>query len=225
MGKDARLKAATKIIPGNATYTWSERADLGSSFLCSSKKSIVEKVNTSPYITILVDGTRDRNGEECLSIAARYTFEGKLYESIVGLEYCSDLTAKGVSAVIIEFFQCHGINTDLILSQCYDGAHVMSEHIGRRSENSARPLQAPNTIRALFLPSSSFGGRTCGQERERRWNVLRSNHVHLQVLPALQNQKLVCRNCFEKADRHAMGRPLPINSRHSWKLYGHLSLS
>lgn len=158
MKKDDRLKAAVQIIPKNATYTSPEiQNELISATVSCVRESIVQKVNASRYITVLVDGTKDRNGEESLSIAARYIFEGKAHESILGLEHCTDLTAKGISAVLIAFFERHGINTDLILSQCYDGAHVMSGATGRRSENSARPFQTSDTIRALLLSSSTSG--------------------------------------------------------------------
>lgn len=77
-----------------------------------------------------MDGTKDKNRVECISIAARYVLEGKPHESVLGMERCDDLSAIGMTDVILKSLEKYGINTDNLLSQCYDGAYVMSGHKG-----------------------------------------------------------------------------------------------
>lgn len=90
----------------------------------------MEKVNSSEYYTLLVDGTKDTDGNECISIAARYIDEGHAHESVMGMETCSDLSASGVSKVVLNAIEKYGLNTEKLMSQCYDGAFVMSGHTG-----------------------------------------------------------------------------------------------
>lgn len=131
MKKDETLQKAIKIIPKNALYTCPEIQNqmIASAVFCL-RQAIVEKVNLSDYFTLFVDGTKDRNGVECLSIGVRYILDGKPYESVLGMELCEDLSAYGISIVILESLKSYGVNTDKMLSQCYDGAFVMSGHQG-----------------------------------------------------------------------------------------------
>lgn len=41
-----------------------------------------------PYFTLLEDGTTDKKGNECVSIAARYVRSGKINESIITMGIC-----------------------------------------------------------------------------------------------------------------------------------------
>lgn len=129
--KDELLQKAVKLIPKNATYTSPEiQNDLIRSAVFCTRQSIVKKVNSSEYFTLYVDGTKDKNGVECISIAARYVLDGKPHESVLGMERCDDLSAIGIADVILKSLEKYGINTDKLLSQCYDGAFVMSGHKG-----------------------------------------------------------------------------------------------
>lgn len=129
--KDEMLRKVIKIIPKNATYTSPDiQNDLIAASVFCTRQAIVEKVNSSDYFTVFVDGTKDRNNAECLSLAARYIFEGKPNESVLGLETCNDLSAKGISNVMLNSLEVYNVNTDKMLCQCYDGAYVMSEDEG-----------------------------------------------------------------------------------------------
>lgn len=129
--KEKDLQRAIKIIPKNANYTsaviQNELIDVAAQEV---QKKIIKKVNDSPFITLLVDGTKDRNGLECLSIAARYICDGKPCESLLGLETSEDLTAVGLADVIWKSLETYGLDTTKIISQCYDGAAVMSGSTG-----------------------------------------------------------------------------------------------
>lgn len=126
LGKDEKLQKAMKLIPKNATYKSPDiQKDLISAAVFCTRQAIVEKVNSSDYFTVFLDGTKDRNNAECLSLAARYYFEGKPVESVLGLETCDDLSA-GISDVLLNSLEVYNVNTNKLLSQCYDGAPVMS---------------------------------------------------------------------------------------------------
>lgn len=129
--KDETLQKAVSIIPKNATHTSPEiQNELIASAVACMRQAIVEIVNSSDYFALYVDGTKDRNGVECISIAARYIFDGKPCESVLGMELCEDLSAQGISNVIIKSLDAYKIDTDKLLSQCYDGAFVMSGELG-----------------------------------------------------------------------------------------------
>lgn len=129
--KDEKLQKAVNLIPKNATYTSAAIQNTLISILADcTRQSIIKKVNASPYMTLLVDGTKDLNGTECVSIAARYIENGKACESLLAIETADDLTAEGLCAVILKALEDYGVDTTKIISQCYDGAAVMSGNKG-----------------------------------------------------------------------------------------------
>lgn len=129
--KDERLRKAAAIIPKNATYTSPliQNTLIQSSVNCT-RKLIVDLVNASDYFALFADGTKDRNGVECISIAARYILDGQPCESVLGMEQCVDLSAQGISNIIIDSLKAYQVDTEKLLSQCYDGAFVMSGEFG-----------------------------------------------------------------------------------------------
>lgn len=77
-----------------------------------------------------MDGTKDRKDIECISIASRYVLDGEMVESVLGMEACTDLSAKGITDTILNSLKSYGIQIEKLLCQCYDGAFVMSGHVG-----------------------------------------------------------------------------------------------
>ena len=74
----------------------------------------------------MADGTRDRNHCEAISIALRYILNATLKESILSVEKAEKLDAEYLSNLILETLKQHDIKFGNMLSQCYDGAAVMS---------------------------------------------------------------------------------------------------
>lgn len=61
------------MIPKNATYTSAEiQNELIGIMADFVRELIVKEVNSAAAFTLLVDGTKDRNKNEIISIAARY---------------------------------------------------------------------------------------------------------------------------------------------------------
>lgn len=131
MRKDDKLRKSTSIIPQNAKYTSPEiQNELIASAVACTQRSIVDLINSSKCFALYVDGTKDRNGVECISIGARYILNGKPCESVIAMESCIDLSAQGISEVIMNVLEIYKVDTEKMLCQCYDGAFVMSGETG-----------------------------------------------------------------------------------------------
>lgn len=119
-------------MPSNAQYTspqiQNEIIQIISDIL---RKKIVSEINDSTYCTLMSDGTKDKNGHEIISIAFRYLKNATPVESLLCFEKANDITAKGITKIIIDQIEQNGIVEAKIICQCYDGASVMSgEHGG-----------------------------------------------------------------------------------------------
>lgn len=67
MRKDDKLRKSTSIIPQNAKYTSPEiQNELIASAVACTQRSIVDLINSSKCFALYVDGTKDRNGVECI---------------------------------------------------------------------------------------------------------------------------------------------------------------
>lgn len=92
------------------------------------RKDIVEEVKNSdvPWFTLLEDGTRDKNNRENIAIALRYVKNGVVKESLLDIVTCTKLDAKTFTELTMQILKGNGIDSSRFLSQCYDGASVMS---------------------------------------------------------------------------------------------------
>lgn len=125
--RDAKLRESEKAMPPNVTYKspqiQNELIGLLADSLCAQ---IVEEVNKAPFLTLMVDGTKDKNGREIISIAVRYVHEEKAKETLLGFENCLDLDAKAIATLVLNSLRSYGVDDSKIISQCYDGASVMN---------------------------------------------------------------------------------------------------
>lgn len=72
------------------------------------------------------DGTKDKNLRADVAIAARFVKDGEIYESVLSVEKTAALDAETFTNMTLNTLQRHGLNPNNTLSQCYDGASVMS---------------------------------------------------------------------------------------------------
>lgn len=129
-------------MPRNATYKSPDiQNELISIVAECVREQIVQKANQSEFLTLYVDGTKDKNGHEAISIALRYVIEGKPYESLVGIEYSQDLRAEALGMVVVNALNIYGVDVKKILAQCYDGANVMSGDTGGMQVVVSRELK------------------------------------------------------------------------------------
>ena len=116
-------------IPKNAVYTSPKIQNEVIEILAEMvRENIVADIKSSdvPWFTLLEDGTRDKNNRENVSIGIRYVKEGKVFESLLGIYTTKKLDAKTFTELTLDILEKNNIDTSRLLSQCYDGASVMS---------------------------------------------------------------------------------------------------
>lgn len=90
------------------------------------KDKICEEVMESQAFTLLADETKDVSKTEQLSIVIRYVKAGQVCERFFGFVAFSDLTATGIAESIVSALSKEHIDLAMCVSQCFDGASVMS---------------------------------------------------------------------------------------------------
>lgn len=131
--KDAKLAEIVKIIPQNAKYTSSEiQNELIDIMAKYVQQQVVDDINNSDvsFYTLLEDGTTDKNYRENISICIRYIKNGEVVESLLTIQTISALDAKSFTQLTLKILRDCGIKLENMISQCYDGASVMSGKTG-----------------------------------------------------------------------------------------------
>ena len=96
------------------------------------KETVLEKVvadiNASDIIwfTLKADSTRDPTNVKNVSVVTRFVKEGKAYESLIGLPLMEKFDADAITSVLLDCINSCDIDLKKMISQCYDGAAVMS---------------------------------------------------------------------------------------------------
>ncbi|KAH0816091.1 hypothetical protein GEV33_006700 [Tenebrio molitor] len=127
--KDTLLSECAQHIPKNANYTspaiQNEIIEILSDIV---RESVVADIRNAdvPWFTLMEDGTRDKNNRENISIAIRYVKNGKVFESLLGIYTTKELDAKNFTDLTLDIMEKNNLDTSRLLSQCYDGASVMS---------------------------------------------------------------------------------------------------
>ena len=127
------LKKVAENLPRNAKYTSPEIQNEVITVLRSIVKAkIIKEVKEAKSFTVMVDGSTDKNRREIVGIVLRYvTSSDEVEEHALNVKYSEDRSAKGLLNVLLESLKEQGIDSGGIVSQCYDGANVMSgEHAG-----------------------------------------------------------------------------------------------
>lgn len=90
-------------------------------------EAIVKDIGTHKF-TIKVDGTRDPTGCENVSIVVRFVSEEtkEVTERLVAMTMMKVVDAAALTDTILEELAKVDLNSEKILSQCYDWASVMS---------------------------------------------------------------------------------------------------
>ena len=91
-------------------------------------RHIINEVKESEWYAIIADETQDIGKKEQLSLCIRYVNNQlQVNEHSIGFSDLCDLDAKALAGKIVERLQVLGLHVKKCLSQCYDGASVMSE--------------------------------------------------------------------------------------------------
>lgn len=87
--------------------------------ICTDIRDIV-------YYSLLVDKSKDVSNKEQMSIMLRYVQEGNAYERFIGFVHISKLDAHLLTQYISATLTACSLSLEDCISQCYDGASVMS---------------------------------------------------------------------------------------------------
>lgn len=83
----------------------------------------------------MADETKDISKKEQLSVLVRYIHIGLIHERFIGYIHATELDAYALTEYILQVISELHLGIESCVSQCYDGASVMS---GARSGVSAR---------------------------------------------------------------------------------------
>uniref|UniRef100_H2ZUD4 TTF-type domain-containing protein n=1 Tax=Latimeria chalumnae TaxID=7897 RepID=H2ZUD4_LATCH len=129
--KDPELAKVDKTIPGNAKYTCHDiQNEIIEIMSDTVKEEIVREIGNSWY-TVKVDGTRDPTGCGNISIVIRFLAENyDIKERLLTRATTDAFDALSLTNTVIAEITKAGISTSKMLSQCYDGASLMSGRHG-----------------------------------------------------------------------------------------------
>ncbi|KAL4089236.1 hypothetical protein QTP88_024294 [Uroleucon formosanum] len=127
--KDTKLAECAKLIPQNATYLSPVIQNETINIMHNAvQNSVVEDFKNAdvPWYTIMEDGIKDNNNRENMATAMRYVKNGKPIKSLLSIKNAANLNAAYFVQMTLDLLKSLNIDSDYILSQCYDGASVMS---------------------------------------------------------------------------------------------------
>lgn len=129
--KDNKLKECHDLMPDVAKYTSpSIQNEIIGIMARIVRCYVVSDVNHSQFFTLFLDGTKDKQRREILSIGARFIKDGEPTESLLGFEHCNALDAESLANVALKALDSYGVDKTHMVCQCYDGANVMSGENG-----------------------------------------------------------------------------------------------
>ena len=129
MQKDARLHSIAKSMPKNAKYTSPDIQNEVINIMARMVQEVIVKECTVSDIgrfCIKCDETRDATNIEDMSVVLRYVKEGVTVERLLSVVDMKAVDANSITEAIIQELKSHSLDPARILSQCYDGASVMS---------------------------------------------------------------------------------------------------
>ena len=131
--------------PRNASWLCHEiQNELFSAMAQWVLSKITAEVKEAGYFTIIADETKDTSKREQLSICLCYVYKGIIQEHFFGFVHAEELNASALAEYILKVLSGLDLSISDCISQCYDGASVMS---GCCSGMSARILKMnPKTM-------------------------------------------------------------------------------
>ena len=96
-------------------------------FLADQVQTIIKKqIQKAKYFTVLADETKDISKREQLAIVFRYIHNFKIVERFTGYTLATALNSRALTDYIIKKVSDIELDPRYLISQCYDGASVMS---------------------------------------------------------------------------------------------------
>lgn len=126
---DEYLRKCQDAMPHNAKYTSPEIQNEIIALLDRVvRQQIIDEANSAdvPHYTVMSDGTKDRKNTEFISIVIRYVLNAKPIESLLCFLTTKKFDAQTQADLLMSTLKNCSLHLSRILSQCYDGANVMS---------------------------------------------------------------------------------------------------
>ena len=126
------LKHQLESAPSNAKYISKEiQNDLLKAAAAIVPHSICEDIQSAYYYSLIADECRDVSRTEQLSICLRFVSrtDNHIKERFVGFTDVHELDAASLAGETMRQLGQLGLNPSKCVSQCYDGASVMSGHL------------------------------------------------------------------------------------------------
>lgn len=125
--QNKELATIYSTIPQNATYV---SHDIQNEVIELMARIVTEesvKDIGDAWYTLKVDGTKDPTGRENISIIIRYVdSECRVHERLLAMLTTDRCDAQSLADSVLTELERVGLDTAKMLSQCYDGASVMS---------------------------------------------------------------------------------------------------
>lgn len=144
---DETVRKRLEEGPRNATFLGHA---IQNELLAVMARMVMEKIQAeiheAKYYTIIADETKDISKKEQLSIVLRYVHQGRIHERFVGYIHATQLNATALSEYILQIISEMQLDIKDGVSQCYDGASVMS---GKCAGVSAKILE--KNAKAVYI--------------------------------------------------------------------------
>lgn len=113
--------------PKNATWLGHDMQNSIISLFADSVRAMIRyELQSAKYYTITADETKDISKIEQLSMVLRYDYQCKTYERFISFTKCEALNAEALYTYVMQALPKMDVNISDCVSQCYDGASVMS---------------------------------------------------------------------------------------------------
>ena len=113
--------------PKKATWLGHEIQNSLISFLADKVRLMIKrKLQSAQLYTVMADETKDISKSEQLSLVLRYFFNGNTYERFISFTKCDELNSEAIFSYIIAGLKEMDFDVNNCVSQCYDGASVIS---------------------------------------------------------------------------------------------------
>ena len=126
--ESSSVKSQIDRLPQNARY--SSKDSQNELLACAAnviKQKIIGEVNNAGMYAVIVDEARDISKTEQMSVCLRYVDGHDVKERFLNfVTLRNDLCAAALATAIAGSLQSSGLDLKLCVSQCYDGASVMS---------------------------------------------------------------------------------------------------
>lgn len=124
---DDQFQQSYRNAPRNALYTSPDIQNQIASIMSNMVREVIcTQVRDAVYFSLLVDEAKDISKKEQISIVLRYLQNDKVYERFIGFVHISSLDAASLVEYICDTMSACHLSLDNCVSQCYDGASVMS---------------------------------------------------------------------------------------------------